>query len=173
MIKQRHHFANKGPYSQNYCFSSSQVQTWELDHKESWTPKKWCFQTVVLEKTPESPWIARKSNQSILKEINPEYSLEGLMLKLMLQYLGHLMRRANSIEKNPDAGKDWGQEEKGTTEDEIDDITNSMDKFEQTPGDGEGQGSLVCCSSWGCRVRHDLEIEQQQQMIRVYHLIHG
>ena len=119
MIKQRHHFANKGPYSQNYCFSSSQVQMWELDHKESWIPKNWCFQTVVLEKTPESPWMARKQNQSILKEINPEYSLDGLMLKLKLQYLGHLMQRANSIEKNPDSGKDWGQEEKGTTEDEI------------------------------------------------------
>ena len=63
---------------------------WELDHKEAWVLKNWCFWTVVLEKTVESPWIARRSNQSILKEICPKYSLEGLMLKLKLQYFGHL-----------------------------------------------------------------------------------
>ena len=65
------------------------------------------------------PWTARRSNQSILKEISPEYSLEGLMLKVKLQYFGHLMRRADSLEKNPDAGRDCGQEEKVTTEDEM------------------------------------------------------
>ena len=64
------------------------------------------------------PWTAERSNQSILKEIGPKYSLEGLMLKLKLQYLGHLMRRGDSLEKT-DAGRDWGQEEKGTTEDEM------------------------------------------------------
>ena len=73
---------------------------------------------MVLEKTLESPWTARRSNQSILKEISPGYSLEGMMLKLKLQYFGHLMRRVDSLEKT-DAGKDWGQEEKGTTEDEM------------------------------------------------------
>ena len=73
------------------------------------------------------PWTARRSNQSILKEISPEYSLERLELKLKLQYFGHLMRRVDSLEKT-DAGRDWGQEEKGTTEDEmVDDITDSMD----------------------------------------------
>ena len=72
---------------------------WELDHKEGWVLKNWCLWIVVLEKTLESPWIARSSNQSILKEINPEYSLEGLMLKLKLQYFGHLMPRADSLEK--------------------------------------------------------------------------
>ena len=97
----------------SYDFSSSHVWIWELDHKEGWAPKNWCFQTVVLEKTLESPL---KDSQSILKEISPEYSMEGLMLKL--QYFGHLMRRANSVEKT-DAGKDWGQEEKGPTEDEM------------------------------------------------------
>ena len=65
------------------------------------------------------PWIARRSNQSILKEISPGISLEGLMLKLKLQYFGHLMRRVDSLEKDPDTGRDWGQEEKGTTEDEM------------------------------------------------------
>ena len=73
---------------------------------------------MVLEKTLESPWTARRSNQSILKEINPGISLEGMMLMLKLRYFGHLMRRADSLEKT-DAGRDWGQEEKGTTEDEM------------------------------------------------------
>ena len=73
---------------------------------------------MVLEKTLESPWTARRSNQSILKEISPGCSLEGVMLKLKLQYFGYLMRRVDSLEKT-DAGRDWGQEEKGTTEDEM------------------------------------------------------
>ena len=73
---------------------------------------------MLLEKTLESPWTARSSNQSILKEISPEYSLEGLMLKLKLQYFGHLIRRTDWLEKDPDAGKDWRQERKGTTEDD-------------------------------------------------------
>ena len=97
--KQRHHFADKGPYGQGYGFSSSHLRMWELDSKESRALKNWCFRTVVLEKTIESPWTARRSNQSILKEISPEYSLEGLMLKLKLQYFGHLMQTADSLEK--------------------------------------------------------------------------
>ena len=75
------------------------VQIWELDHKEGWVPKNWRLQTVVLEKTLKVPWTARRSSQSILKEINPEYSLEALKLKL--QYFGHLMWRADSLEKTP------------------------------------------------------------------------
>ena len=73
----------------------------------------------MLEKTLESPLDSRRSNHSILKEISPGCSLEGLMLKLKLQYFGHLMRRVDSLEKISDAGRDWGQEEKGTTEDEM------------------------------------------------------
>ena len=84
---------------QSYSFSSSHVWMWELDHKESWEPKNWCFWTVVLEKTLENPLIARRSNQSILKEINLEYSLEGLILKVKFQYFSHLMQRADSLEK--------------------------------------------------------------------------
>ena len=83
--KQRHYFANKRPCSQSYGFSSSHVWMWESDYKESWVPKNWCFWTVVLEKTLESSWTARRSNLSILWEITSEYSLEGLMLKLKLQ----------------------------------------------------------------------------------------
>ena len=112
--KQIHYFAKQGLSGQSYGFSSSHVWMWELDHEESWTLKNRCFWTVVLEKTLESPLDTRRSNQSILKEISPEYSLEGLMLKLELQYFGHLMWR-----KDPDAGKDWRQEEKEMTEDEM------------------------------------------------------
>ena len=97
--KQRHHFASKGPYSQRYISSISHVWMWELDHKHGWVPKNWCFRIVVLEKTLKSPWTARRSTQSILKESNPEYWLEGLMLKLKYQSFGHLMWRANSLEK--------------------------------------------------------------------------
>ena len=74
---------------------------------------------MVLEKTLESPWTTRRFNQSILKEISPGISLEGMMLKLKLQYFGHLMRRVDSLEKHSDDGRDWGQEEKGMTEDEL------------------------------------------------------
>ena len=81
----------KVPYSQSCVFSSGHVWTWEEDHKEGWALKNWCVWTVVLEKTLENPLECKESNQSILKEINPQYSLEGLMLKL--QYFGHLMRR--------------------------------------------------------------------------------
>ena len=95
------------------------VCMWELDHNESWAPKNWCFWTVVVEKTLEI-WTARISNQSILKEISLEYSLEGPMLKLKLQYFCYLMWRASRlIRKDPDAGKDWRQEEKGMTENEM------------------------------------------------------
>ena len=98
--KQRHYFANKRPSSQSYGFSSSCVWMWELDYKESWVLKNWCFWTVVLEKTLESNLDCKRSNKSILKEMSPEYSLEGLMLKLKLQYFGHLMWRADLFEKS-------------------------------------------------------------------------
>ena len=126
---------------------------------ESWTIKKaehqqidtfdlWCWRRLL-----RGPWTARRSNQSFLKELNPKYSLEGLMLKLKLQYSSHLMRRADSEIhwKDPDAGKDRRQEEKAMTEDEMvqwHDWLNGY-KFEQTPGDGEGQESLVGCSPRG------------------------
>ena len=99
----------------------------------------------------EGSWeSARRWNQSILKEINPEYSLERLMLKLKLQYFGHLMWRADSLEKT-DAGKDWEQEEKRMTEDEMVGWHHQHNGhvFEQTLGDSEGQVSLACCSPWG------------------------
>ena len=87
------------PSSQGYGFSSSHVWIWELDCEESWALKNWRFWTVVLEKTLRFPWIARRPNQSILKEISPGCSLEGMMLKLKLQYFGHLVQRVDSLEK--------------------------------------------------------------------------
>ena len=97
------------------------------------------------------PWTARRSNQSVLK-ISPECSLEDLMLKLKLQYFGHLMRRVDSSEKT-DAGRDWGQEEKGTTEDEMVGWHHRLDGhgFGWTLGVGVGQGGLACCGPWGHR----------------------
>ena len=105
--KQRHYFANKGPSSQSYDFSSSHVQMWELDHKESWAPKNWRFQTVVLEKTLESPLDSKEIKPVNPKEINPVYSLEGLKLKL--QYFGHLMLRIDSLEKTQMLGEIEGR----------------------------------------------------------------
>ena len=94
--------------------------------------------------------VVRISNQSILKEISPEYSLVGLMLKLKLQYFGHLMRRVDSLEKNLMLGKIEGQEEKGTTEDETVGWHHRLNghEFEQAPGAGNGQGGLACRDSW-------------------------
>ena len=89
------HFSSKVLHSQSYGFSSSHVQIWEIDLKECWTLKNWHFWTMVL----TVPWTARRSNQSVLKEIKPEYSLEGMTLELKRQYFGHLMQRANSLEK--------------------------------------------------------------------------
>ena len=116
---------------------------WELDCEESWAPKSWCFWTVVLEKTLESPLDC--------KEINPGCSLEGLMLKPKLQYFGHLMRRVDSLEKTLMLGGIWGQEEKGTTEDEMAGWHHWLNghELEWIPGVGDGQGGLVCCGSWG------------------------
>ena len=127
---------------------------------ESWTIKKaecwridafelWCWRRLL-----RVPWTAKRSNQSVLKEISPEYSLEGLMLKLKLQCFGYLMWRTDSGSgKDPDPGKDWRQEEKGTTEDEMVVWHHWLDwhEFEQAPGIGDGQGSLACCSPWGLK----------------------
>ena len=106
--KQRHYFANKGLYSQSYGFSSSRVWTWKLDHKEGWAPRNWCFWTMVLEKTLENP-LDCKEIQPIHPKVSPEYSLEGLMLKLKLQYFCHLMWRTGSMEKTLMLGKIEGR----------------------------------------------------------------
>ena len=124
--KQRHYFANKDLSSQSYGFSSSHVSMWELDHKESWALKNQCFWTVVWAGLLRVPWTARRSNQPILKEISPEHSLEGLMLKL--QYFGHLMQRTDSLEKILKLGKIEGRRRTGRQRMRwLDGITDSMD----------------------------------------------
>ena len=149
--KQRHYFANKGPSSQSYGFSSSHVWIWEMDYKESWALKNWCFLTVVLEKTLESPLDCKeiqqvhpKGNQSwiFIGRIDAEAEIPILWPPDGKNWL---------IEKDPDAGKDWGQEEKGTTEGEMVGWHHRLYEyeFEQALGVGDGQGSLAYCSPWG------------------------
>ena len=111
--KQKHYFANKGPSSQSYGFSTSRVWMWELDYKESWVPKNWCFWTVVLEKTLESPLHCKDIQPVHPKGNSPEYSLKGLMLKLKLQYFGHLVQRTDSLEKTLMLGKFEGGRRRG------------------------------------------------------------
>ena len=112
-------------YSQSYGFSSNHVWMWALDHKRGYAPKNWCFWAVVLEKTLRVSWTARGSNQAVLKEISPEYSLKGLKLKL--QYFGHLTGRANSLEETLMLGKIEGRRRGSQRMRWLDGITDSMD----------------------------------------------
>ena len=148
--KEKHYFANKGPSSQSYGFSSSHVWMWELDHKESWALKNWWFWTVVLEETLESPLDCKE-----IQPVHPKGNQSWI-------FIGRTDSEAETpilwppdvktwlIGKDPDSGKDWGQEEKGATEDEMVGCHHLLNgyEFEQTPGDGEGQGGLAWCSSW-------------------------
>ena len=125
----------------------------------------------VGEDSRESLWTARRSNQSILKEISPEYSLERLMLKL--QYFWSPDAKSWLLWKDPDAGKHWWQEEKGTTEDEMVGWHHQLNghKLEQAPRVGDGQGGLACCSPWGCKeldmteLLNWTDVRNQYQMI--------
>ena len=149
--KQGHHFANKGPSSQSYSFSSSPVQMWELDYIEGWAPKNWCFQTVVLEETLESLLDCKE-----ISPVNPKGNQPWI-------FIGRTDAEAETplvwppdveklpIGKDPDTRKDWKQEEKGTTDEEMVGCHHWLNghEFEQTLGDGERQGGLACCSPWG------------------------
>ena len=124
ILKSRELLCRQSPASQSYGFSSSHVWVWELDHKESCMLNNWCFWTVILEKTLESPLDCK------IKPVSPEYSLEGLMLKLKLQYFGHLIWRTDSLEKNLSLmlGKIEGRRRRGWQRMRwLDGITNSMD----------------------------------------------
>ena len=148
--KQKHYFVNKGLSSQDYGFSNSHVWMWELDYKESWAQKNWCFWTVVLEKTLESPLDCRE-----IQPVHPKGNQSWV-------FIGRTDVEAETpifwppdakswlIWKDPDAGKDWRQE-KGTTEDEIVRWHRRLNghEFGWTPEVGDGQGGLTCCSSWG------------------------
>ena len=141
---------HKGPSSQGYGLSSGHVWMWEVDSEKSWAPKNWCFWTVVLEKTLESPLDC--------KEIQPDHPKDQSWV-----FTGRTGAEAETpilwppyakswlIGKDPDVGRDWGQEEKGTTEDEMAGWHHWLNAhgFVQTPGVGDGQGGLACCDSWG------------------------
>ena len=124
-------------------------ESWTIKKPESWRIdafELWCWRRLL-----RVPWIARRSNQSFLKEVSPEYSLKGLMLKLKLQFFGHLMQRANSLEKTLMLGKIEGGRRRGQqTMRRLDGVTNWMD-IDQALGVGDGQGSLACCSPWSHR----------------------
>ena len=147
---QRHYFANKGPSSQGYGFSSSHVWMWELDYKESWAQKNRCFWTVVLEKALESPSDCKKIQPVHPKGDQSWVFMEGLMLKLKLQYFGHLMQRADSLEKTLMLGKIRGRRRRGR-QDEMVGWHHQLNRhgFGWTPGVSDGQGGLGCCGSWG------------------------
>ena len=129
---------------------------------ESWTVKKakcrridafelWCWRRLL-----KVPWTARRSNQSILKEISPACSLEGMMLKLKLQYFVHLMRRVDSLEKTLMLGRIEGRRKRGRQSMRwLDGLTDLMHEFEWILGVDDGQGGLACCNSWGRRVGHN------------------
>ena len=148
--KQRDYFANKNPSHQGYGFSSSQVWMWELDYKESWAPKNWCFWTVMLEKTWESLG---------LQEIQPVHPKGGQSLMFIERtdaeaetpIFGTPDVKNWLIGKDPHAGKDWRREEKWTTEDEMVEWHHWLNghEFEQASGDVKWQRSLECCSPWG------------------------
>ena len=151
--KQRHYFANKDMSSQSYDFSSSHLRMWELDYKESWVLKNWCFWTVVLEKTLENPLDCKE-----IQPVHPKGNQSWI-------FIGRNDAEAETpilwppdvknwfIGKDPDARKDWRQEEKGTTEDEMVGWLHRLNghEFEYVQGVGDGQGSLVCCNPWGCK----------------------
>ena len=149
--KSRHHFVNECLYNQSYDFPSSHVWMWELRHKEGWVPNNWCFQTVVPEKTLESPLDCKKTKPVNPKENQPWITTERTDAEAGAPIFWSPDAKNRLIEKDPDAGKDWGQEEKGATEDEMVRWHHWLKghEFEYTLGDSRGQGILVCCSPWG------------------------
>ena len=159
--KHRHYFAYKDLSSQSYGFSSSHIWVWELDHKERWAPKNWCFWTVVLEKTLESPLDSME-----IKLVNPKGNQSWM-------FIGRTDAEAETpifwppdvtkwlIGKDPDAGKDWRPKKKGMKEDEMVGCHHWLNgyEFEQALVVDDGQGSLRCCSLWGHK-----ELDQTEQL---------
>ena len=150
--KQIHYFVNKSLSSQGYGFSSSHIWMWELDYKESWVPKNWCFWTVVLKKTVESPLDCKE-----IQPVHPKGSQSWL-------FTGRMDAEAEipilwlpdenwSIGKDPNAGKDWRWEEKGMTEDKMVGWHHQLNgrEFEQAPVVSDGRGRLACCIPQGCK----------------------
>ena len=149
-------------YSKSYGFSSSYVWVWELDYKEGWALNNWCFGTVVLEKTLESPLDCKE-----IKSVNPEGNQPWIFIgrtdaKAPIFWPPDVKSQLTGKDMN--AGKDWRQEEKRLTEHEMVGWHHWLNghEFEKTLEDGEGQGSLACCSPWGRRVRHNWVSELSQ-----------
>ena len=168
--EQRHDFADKGPSSQSYGFSSSHVWMWELDYKESWELKNWYLGTMVLEKTLESPLDCKK-----IQLVHPKGKQSWI-------FTGRIDAEAEVpilwppdannwlLGKDPDAGKDWRQEEKGTTEDEMAGWHHQLNRHEfgWSPGVGYGQGDLACCSLWAAKIGRDW-VTELNWMTKVTH----
>ena len=157
-------FADKGPSSQTYGFSSSHVWMWELDHKEIWAQKNWCFWTVVLEKTLESPLDCKE-----IKLVHPKGNQSWIFIGRAETEAAILWPPDGKnwlIGKDPDVGKDWRQEKKGTIEDEMVGWHHRLDghEFEQVLGAGDGQEGLVCCSPWGWK---ELDTTEWTELIMV------
>ena len=145
--------SNKDPYSQGYGFSRGHVWMWELDYKESWAPKNWCFSTVVLEKTLKSPLDCKE-----IQPVHPKGDQSWVFIGRTDVEAETLIFWSPDVKnwiiwKDPDAGKDWGQEEKGMAEDEMVGWHHWLKghEFDQVLGVGDGKGSLVFCSPWGCK----------------------
>ena len=162
--KQRHYFVNKGLSSQGYGFSSSHVWMWELDYKESWVLKNWCFWTVMLENTLESPLACRE-----IQPVHPKGDQSWVFIgktdaEAETPILWPPDAKSQLIWKDSDAGKYWGQEEKGTTEDEMVRWHHGLNGhgFEWTLGVSDGQGGLACCGSRG---RKELDMTEQPNWI--------
>ena len=147
--KQRHYFTNNGLSSQSYGFSSSHVWMWELDHKENWAPKNWCFWTVVLEKTLEGP-LDCKEIQPVHPKGNQSWIfIERTDVDAETPILWSPNAKNWLIWKDTDAGKNWRQKEKGTTEDKMVGWHHRLNGHESEQSLGvDGQGSLVCCRPW-------------------------
>ena len=151
LLKSRDYFASKVPYSQSYDFSSSHIWVWEMEHnKEGWNLKNWCFWLVVLKKTLESPLDCK-----VAKSVSPKGNQSSIFIgrtnaKGDASILWPPDVKSSLIRKDPDDVRDWGQEEKGTTEDKMAGWHHRLNghEFEWTPGIGDGQGDLACCDSW-------------------------
>ena len=151
--KQRHYFANKGLSGQGYGFSSGYVWMWVLNCEESWAPKNWCFWTVVLEKILESPLDCKEIQLVHPKGDQSWVFTERTDVEAETPIVWSPDAKSWLIGKHPDSGKDWRQEEKGTTEDEMVGWHHQLNGhgFGWTPGAGDGQGGLACCDSWGLK----------------------
>ena len=164
--KQRHYFADKGLYSQSYGFFSSHRWMWELDYKEGWALKNWCFWIVVLQKTLESSLDCRE-----IKPVNPKGNHSWIFIgrtdaEIETPILWPHDAKSQLIRTDPDDRKAWRKEEKGTTEGEMVGWHHRLiHESEQAPGVGERQGSMVCCIPCGGKESHDWVTEPQQFLI--------